>query len=151
MERGQAQTPIPSGHLYDPRGRAVALDAPRVRLILHPLLATFRTPLVAHHLHPRGLKPHRTRRELHTLPKQRQHFHRLLPLLRGDTAHDRLRIQDDHRRVPRSHICNVSSEHRRCVYSGIHGMLSLFYAVTVIFHRCWLVVNERSILYRQQL
>lgn len=68
MERGQAQAPIPAGYLYNPRGCAVALDVARVRPFLYPLLATLRSPLVAHHLHPRGLEPRGTRRELQTLP-----------------------------------------------------------------------------------
>lgn len=51
MERGQAQAPIPSGHLHDPCGRTVALDATRVRALLYSLLVTVRSHLVAHHFH----------------------------------------------------------------------------------------------------
>lgn len=82
MERGQAQAPIPPGHFHNPRGRAMALDATRVRSLLHPLLAPLRAHLVADHLHPRRSQPSREPfRAVRPLPQQRQLLHRVLPLL----------------------------------------------------------------------
>ena len=110
--------PCPAGYLHDPGGRAVAVDAAGVLAVLLLVVAHVRPHLVADRLHARRPGARAPPRQpggvrLEAVRRQHPRLRLLLPVLRGDAAHDRLRRPRHHRGVPRGHLRHVPAEHRR--------------------------------------
>ena len=107
------------GHLHNPGGHPMAVDSPRLRSEFHSELAVVCRDLVAHRLHPWGLRAAQPKQlRLESLCRQHQLFHILFPLQHWNSAHNWIWLEVHHRRVPGGYLCHVPSKHHRCLHSG---------------------------------